>query len=122
MAWKAGGKTDLPLADDEREWDGDEAEDALFERAGWPDDEDGEKAREGFFAYNDEDPTLKKNYKLPFATVIDGELKAVPSGIHAVAVVLEGGRGGVDLPEDVIDDIRDKVEAYYEKMGEEAPW
>lgn len=30
MAWKASGKTDLPLADDEREWDGDEAEDALF--------------------------------------------------------------------------------------------
>lgn len=46
----------------------------------------------------------------------------MPSGIHAVAVVLEGGRGGVDLPEDVIDDIRDKVEAYYDKMGEEAPW
>lgn len=122
MTWKSSGSTDLPLADDDREWDGDEAEDALFERAGWPDDEDPKEARKGFFAYNDEDPTLKKNYKLPFATVIDGELTAVPRGLYAVAVVLEGGRGGVDLPENVIDDIRNKVEKYYKKMGEEVPW
>jgi hypothetical protein len=122
MAWKASGKTDLPLAADDRDWDGDAAEDAIFKWAGWPDDEDGQKARQGFFAYDDSDPTLKKSYKLPFATVIDGKLKAVANGIHAVAVVLEGGRGGVDLPDDVIADVRDKVEAYYKKMGEEVPW
>lgn len=122
MAWKASGKTDLPLADDDRDWDGDEAEDAIFAWAGWPDDEDPKKARQGFFAYNDDDAKLKRGYKLPFATVIDGKLKAVRSGIHAVAVVLEGGRGGVDLPKSVIDDVRNKVEKYYEKMGEDVPW
>lgn len=122
MAWKSSGKTDLPLADDDRDWDGDEAEDAIFEWAGWPDDEDPEKARQAFFAYNDEDPTLKKSYKLPFATIIDGKLTAVPRGLYAVSVVLEGGRGGVDLPKNVIDDIRNKVEKYYKKMGEEVPW
>lgn len=122
MAWKASGKMDLRLADDGREWDGDAAEDAIFEWAGWPDDENPEKAKQGFFAYDDSDGTLKKSYKLPFATLIDGELTAVPHALYAVASVLEGGRGGVDLPGDVISDIRDKVEAYYRKMGEEAPW
>lgn len=122
MAWKASGKTDLPLAGDDRDWDGDDAEDAIFKWAGWPEDKDPEKARQAFFAYDDDDGELKKNYKLPFATIIDGKLKAVPSGIHAVAVVLEGGRGGVDLPGDVIADIRDKVEKYYKKMDEEVPW
>ena len=122
MAWKSSGKTDLPLAGDDREWDGDEAADAIFEWAGWPDDEDPQKARQAFFAYNDDDAQLKKGYKLPFATVIDGKLKAVPRGLYAVSVVLEGGRGGVDLPDDVIDDIRSKVEKYYKKMGEEVPW
>ena len=122
MTWKASGKTDLPLAGDEREWDGDEAEDAIFKWAGWPDDKDPKKARQAFFAYNDGAGELKGSYKLPFATIIGGNLKAVPRGIHAVAVVLEGGRGGVDLPKDVIADVRDKVEKYYKKMGEEVPW
>ena len=122
MAWKASGKTDLLLSKDEREWDGDEAEDAVFEWAGWPDNEDPDKAKQGFFAYKDDEAKEKESYKLPFATIIDGELTAVPNGIHAVAVVLEGGRDGVDLPDDVIDDVRDKVEQYYDKMGEEVPW
>jgi hypothetical protein len=122
MAWKASGKTDLPLAADDREWDGDAARAAVFKWAGWPDDPDPARARRAFFAYDDDDGEEKQSYKLPFATVIGGELKAVPAGIHAVAVVLEGGRGGVDLPRDVIADVRRKVEAYYRKMDEEVPW
>ncbi|MDX1664872.1 MAG: hypothetical protein R3272_13855 [Candidatus Promineifilaceae bacterium] len=122
MAWRVSGKTDLPLADDDREWDGDEAEDKIFEWAGWPDDEDPDKAKQGFFAYKDDEAKEKESYKLPFATLIDGELTAVPNALHAVAAVLEGARGGVDLPNSVIDDVRNKVKKYYEKMGEEVPW
>ncbi len=122
MTWKASGATDLPLAADGREWDGDAAEDVIFQWAGWPADEDGRKVRRAFFAYDDSDPTLKKSYKLPFANVIDGELQVVPHALYAVASVLEGGRGGVDLPDEVIDAVRDKVEAYYRKMGKAAPW
>jgi hypothetical protein len=122
MAWKASGDTDLPLADREREWDGDEARERIFRWAGWDDNPDPQKARRAFFAYDDEEPENKTAYKLPFADVIGGELKAVPRGIFAVAQVLEGARGGVDLPEDVQESIRRKVEAYYRKMGEEPPW
>ena len=122
MAWKASGKEDLPLTEDEREWDGDAAEDEIFEWAGWPDDEDPDKAKQAFFAYKDDEAKEKESYKLPFATVIDGDLKAVPNALHAVAAVLEGARGGVDLPDDVISDVRDKVEQYYDKMDEEVPW
>jgi hypothetical protein len=122
MAWKASGKTDLPLAGDDRDWDGDSAEDAIFKWAGWPDDKDPAKARQGFFAYDDAEADEKESYKLPFATLIGGKLTAVPEGIHAVANVLEGGRGGVDLPRDVIDGVRDKVEKYYKEMGEQVPW
>jgi hypothetical protein len=67
-------------------------------------------------------PDEKQSYKLPFATVVAGGLQAVPRGIQAVAVVLEGGRGGVELPDAVISDVRSKVESYYEKMGDEVPW
>lgn len=122
MAWKAVGKTNLPLTGDDRDWDGDSAKDAIFDWAGWPDDKHPEKAKQAFFAVEDEEADEKQSYKLPFATIVGGELKAVPRGIQAVAVVLEGGRGGVDLPDDVVDDVRAKVEAYYEEMGDEVPW
>jgi hypothetical protein len=54
--------------------------------------------------------------------VIAGDLKAAPRGIYAVAEVLEGARGGVELPRDVIESIRRKVSTYYHKMGKEPPW
>ncbi len=122
MSWKSSGATDLPLADADREWDGDEATDALFKLAGDGDDFDANTVRRGHFAYNTGDADQQQGYKLPFATVVDGEMKAVPRAIYAVAQVLEGGRGGVDLPDDVQQEIRKKVEKYYDKMGEDPPW
>jgi len=122
MAWKASGKIDLPLMDDDREWDGDKARDKIFKWAGWPDDPDPAKARQAFFAYDDDDGEEKQSYKLPFATVVNGQLRAVPHAIHAVAAVLEGGRGGVELPRAVQSDVRERVEKYYRKMDEEVPW
>lgn len=122
MAWKASADTDFPLASRDRGWDGDAAEDQIFKWAGWDDDPDPKKARRAFFAYNDSEPEEKESYKLPFVNIIDGEPHAVPDGIFAVAQVLEGARGGVDLPDSVIEDVRRDVEAYYDKMGDEAPW
>ena len=122
MAWKASGTTELPLASRDREWDGDAARQRIFKWAGWDKDPKTSKARRAFFAYDNEDTTEKGNYKLPYADVIGGELKAVPRAIFAVAQVLEGARGGVDLPDSVISSTRKRVEKYYKKMGEEAPW
>ena len=122
MAWKACGSTDLPLAGKEHDWDGDEATDQMFKRAQEGGEFDASKVQEGHFAYNTEESDEQQGYKLPFAMVVNGELKAVPQGIYAVAQVLEGARGGVDLPDDVLQEVREKVEKYYERMGEEAPW
>ncbi len=123
MAWKSGGSTRLDLTDRNREWDNDTAEDKIFEWAGFNgDNPDPKKAQRAFFAFDDEKPENKTAYKLPFATVIDGELKAVPRAIFAVAQVLEGARGGVDLPQSVQKDVRKDVAKYYEKMGDQPPW
>jgi hypothetical protein len=122
MAWKASGDTDLPLADREREWNGDAASERVFRWAGWDANPDPKKARQAFFAYDDAEPENKTAYKLPFADVIGGQLKAVPRGIFAVAQVLQGARGGVELPADVLASIRRKVAQYYHKIDEKAPW
>jgi hypothetical protein len=121
MTWKACGDADLPLTDHDREWDGDDAEKRIFKWAGGG-SFDARQVQRAFFAYDAAESDNKTSYKLPFATIVGGKLKAVPRGIYAVAQVLEGARGGVDLPAAVKNEVRKKVEKYYKKMGEEAPW
>jgi hypothetical protein len=61
-------------------------------------------------------------YKLLIADVIDGRLKAVPHGIMAAGNVMQGSRGGVDLPQADISRVRSHLARYYAKMDETAPW
>ena len=40
----------------------------------------------------------------------------------AAAAVVQGARGGVDLPRRDIDRVKSHLAKYYEKMGDTAPW
>ena len=122
MAWKASGATNLALGERDRDWDQGVARRHIFEWAGWEDHPNPGQARKAFLAYDDETPTNITAYKMPFADVIDGELRAMPRGLFAVAQMLEGARDGVDVPESVLRAIRRKVTAYYRKMGDTPPW
>lgn len=112
---------DLPLADRDRAWDGDAAEKRV--RA-WAEaeDEPNEKYRDAHVWY---DADAKENftaYKLLIADVIDGRLKAVPRGVFAAAAVMQGSRGGVDVPDKDRDRIKSHLAKYYEKLDETPPW
>ncbi len=61
-------------------------------------------------------------YKLLIADVIDGKVRAVPRAIMAAGNVMQGSRGGVDLPDQDIDRVKSHLAKYYKKMGEDAPW
>jgi len=50
----------------------------------------------------------------------DGGLSLVRN--HQRKWSVEGARGGVDLPSDVVASIRRKVGVYYHKMKEQPPW
>ena len=56
------------------------------------------------------------------ADVVKGKLVAVPRGVMAAAAVMQGSRGGVDLPERDIDRVRKHLARYYAKMEDTAPW
>ena len=112
---------DLPLADPERSWDRDAAEGRVRR---WAEAEDApnERYRKAFLWHDDTKAGEFTAYKLPIADVIDGKLKAVPRAVMAAAQVLQGGRGGVDLPAKDVASVKRSVERYYDKMGREAPF
>jgi hypothetical protein len=112
---------DLPLADRDREWDGDAAERRVRR---WADaeDEPNEKYRDAHVWYDADNKDNFTAYKLLVADVVGGDLKAVPRGVMAAGNVMQGARGGVDIPDDDVDRVKSHLAKYYAKMDEEAPW
>ena len=112
---------DLPLADRDREWDGAAAEKRVRK---WADaeDEPSAKYRDAHVWYDSDKKDNFTAYKLLIADVVNGRLVAVPRSIMAAGNVMQGSRGGVDLPKSDIDRVKSHLGKYYKKMDEEAPW
>jgi hypothetical protein len=112
---------DLPLADRGREWDGAAAEKRVRKWAG-AQDEPNQKYRDAHVWYDAGSKGNFTAYKLLIADVIGGQLQAVPRGVMAAGNVMQGSRGGVDLPHADIGRVKSHLAKYYQKMGEEPPW
>lgn len=112
---------DLPLADRDREWDGSQAESRVRKWAG-AEHGPNEKYRDAFVWYDGDNKDNFTAYKLPIADVIDGELTAVPRAVMSAAGVVDGARGGVDVPDDEMGRIKGHLARYYKKMGDTPPW
>lgn len=111
--WESCGAHDLPT-DASDAWDGPAAEASIFTMAGFDGaNPDPAKARRGFLVCDTDKPTEKGSYKLPFAHVVDGELKAVKGGIVAAASRLNQ----TDAPADVLDKAKATIDHYEKVMG-----
>lgn len=132
----ASGDLALPVhADRDAEWDGDAAASRVLD---WATADDGTVNAEALgraFLYRnpDADPATLSAYKLGYADVFDTgdgpRLEVVASGVYAVAGALSGARGGVDIPEDEQEQIRERVTALYTQLADafddptiRAPW
>jgi hypothetical protein len=112
---------DFPLADRDREWDGDAAEKRVRKQAG-AEDEPNAKYRETHVWYDAENKDNFTAYKLLIADVVDGRVRAVPRAIMAAGNVMQGARGGVDIPESDVSRVKSHLAKYYRKMGSTPPW
>jgi hypothetical protein len=112
---------DLPLADRDREWDGAAAEKRVRAWAG-AEDEPNAKYRDAHVWYDADAKGNFTAYKLLIADVVGGKLVAVPRGVFAAAAVMQGSRGGVDLPAKDVDRVRSHLAKYYAKLDETPPW
>jgi len=112
---------DFDLTDADREWDGDAADKRVRK---WADaeDEPNEKYRDAHVWYDADNKDNFTAYKLLIADVVDGRLKAVPRGVMAAAGVMQGARGGVDIPAEDVDRVKSHLAKYYKKMDDSAPW
>lgn len=111
---------DLPLAPRDRAWGARQAE-ARVRKFTNSIDAPSRRYREAFMWYDSANADKFGSYKLQYADVIDGSLKAVPRAIFAIAAVLRGARGGVDIPEVDKTRVASHVNKYYKKMGLDSP-
>jgi hypothetical protein len=112
---------DLPLAERSREWDGDAAEKRVRK---WTDaqDEPNQRYRDAHVWYDSDNKDNFTAYKLLIADVVNDKLKAVPRGVMAAGAIIDGARGGIDIPKNDVDRVRSHLAKYYKKMGDVAPW
>ncbi|SHM23511.1 hypothetical protein [Cryptosporangium aurantiacum] len=112
---------DLPLGDRDAQWDGAAAEKHVRAWAN-AEDEPNEKYRNAHVWYDKDRKDKFTGYKLLIADVVDGKLVAMPRGVMAAAAVMQGSRGGVDLPKEDIDRVKSHLAKYYAKLDETPPW
>lgn len=106
--WKVGASRDLPI-DDSDSWDGPAAAKRMLDDAGFDGDSpDAAKAARGFLIHDAANPMLRASYKLPFADIVGGSLKAVKVGISAA----KGRLDKTDAPASVLEEAKSVIDAY----------
>lgn len=126
---------DFPLTSRDTSWSGPDSELRVREWAGGKEGSsegiDWAKYAQCFLWHSDDDDEAQSlsGYKLGYVDIIDGKPVVVPKAIFTIAAVLEGARGGVDVPEADEEKLQKHVERYYKKMASEfddesivAPW
>jgi hypothetical protein len=112
---------DLALADRDRRWDGDAAENRVRTWAK-AEDEPNERYRDAHVWYDADKKTNFTAYKLLIADVVDGHLVAIPRAVMAAGGIMQGAHGGIDIPSGDVDRVKSHLAKYYKKMDDTAPW
>lgn len=112
---------DYPIAPDDTAWDKSSAVDDIRAATG-SEDSPSASYKNGFMWYDESNADSFGAYKLPYVAKVDGSLKVVPKALSAIAAVLNGGRGGVDIPSADKEKVKARVEKYYKKMGKDSPF
>jgi hypothetical protein len=114
-----------PKAERDRAWDwGEDASgnfDALLEHGSW----DAVATAHAWYdpdADPEHDPPHEKGaYKLPHHEVIDGRLRVAWRGVVAAMAVINGARGGVDIPTRDRAAVYEHLAAHYREFDEQPP-
>ena len=109
--------SDLAMADIETDWDWstEAANEVLGDPANW------DRYKSAHVWYDADNSESKEGYKLPFAKMVDGELKAVWRGVASAMGAVNGARGGVSISDEERKTAYSHLSKYYEKFEKEPP-
>jgi HK97 family phage prohead protease len=110
--------TKLPLATRDMAWDGTAAEKRVRDFTN-SQDAPSEDYRKYFMWFDGAAPELFGSYKLQFVDIVDGEPHIVPRAVFAIAGILNGARGGVDISEADQNRAATAVNQLYKRMASE---
>lgn len=121
LAASVSGDVNLPIASYDLQWDGGQAAARVFDHFTTGTTVDTTEVAKAFLWRDESQPADQKSgYSLPFADIVDGELKVVPSGVQAAA----GGHGVAQLngasPQELTE-IKSKISGLYAKIQSAYP-
>lgn len=114
---------DSPKAPRDLSWDWSDSRsfDEILEHAGW----DGAVTAHAWLDPDEDpehDPPQEKGaYKLPHHELIDGRLRVVWRGVVAAMAVINGARGGVDIPAADKRSVYEHLAEHYRQFDEQPP-
>lgn len=116
------GNSNLELSDINKDWDAKGVVDRIKLWAiGENNETDWNKYKQAFAYRNEEDEKSFSSYKLPFADVEDGKLKAVWAGISKAQATLLAGESDLDISEDEKRKAHSFLGIYFRKFSKEHP-
>jgi len=113
-----------PLAPKDRAWDAAAARDRIVRWAGGPDKEDinWSKLRSCFLYVRSEDGEDNlTSYMFPYVDIINDEPHVVFRALAAIIAVLNGGRGGTNIPASDREGVYREAAKQYRRFDEEPP-
>jgi len=113
------GFQDFNLADADREWDGDAADKRVRKWAG-AEDEPNQKYRDAHVWYDADNKDNFTAYKLLICDVVKDKLVAVPRAVMAAGGIMQGARGGVDIPKSDVDRVKSHLAKYCDQVEDAA--
>lgn len=112
---------DLPITEQDREWDGEGAIKRIRGLTGSK-DKPSESYKNAFVWYDKENEDEFGSYKFPIADVINGKMVVFPRAVFDAATAVQGARGGIDIPEQDMPAVIRHLERYYSKIGADSPF
>lgn len=114
----ASGWDTMPVADDDEvQWSVRAASNALWKHA----DGDIREYRKGFLWWDRGAPEQRNSYRLPLATVRDGQMVLVPRAVKSMQQVLASVPGAVDIPDDDMDTVLATVQVIQQHIDANGP-
>ena len=88
---------------------------AIIDKGGWA------LYKKAHVWFDPDNTEVKSGYKFPIAKLVDGQLKVFWHAVSAAMAIINGGRGGTNIPDNEKKGVYNHLVKYYKKFDKEPP-